>query len=152
MGAKDEKTEDIELHRNGKFARDFSFIKLRKRQSSSQDKITELFVVLAYLSLRFSGLVLIHGINLWKQTENFKIHSCILFHSTFFPEQSTLNVNKQPPFFRSFHWTFQCVDACGLKVTIYMTKVKVLCETTRIISSEHFSYDTVAASRFPIQG
>jgi hypothetical protein len=32
MGAKDEQTEDIELHRNGKFARDFSFIKLRKRQ------------------------------------------------------------------------------------------------------------------------
>jgi hypothetical protein len=64
MGAKDEKTEDIELHRNGKFARDFSFIKLRKRKSSSQDKITELFVVLAHLSLRFSELVLIHGINL----------------------------------------------------------------------------------------
>ena len=32
MGAKDEKTEDIELHENGKFARDFSFIKLKLKR------------------------------------------------------------------------------------------------------------------------
>ena len=49
----------------------------------------------------------IHRVYLWKAKDIFKLYCIrwtlyISFHSTFLPEQSTLNVNKPLLFFRSF--------------------------------------------------
>lgn len=81
MGAKDEKTEDIELeHKNGKFARDFSVIKLKlkTRQSSShEDKFynyRDVSCVGTPKSIVQRTRSNIHGVHFLKQKENFKIH------------------------------------------------------------------------------
>lgn len=92
MGAKDEKTEDIELHRNGKFARDFSFIelKLKKRQSWSQeDKIYGAVCCVGWHTcLLFSGLVLIYtGLIYENKKKILKFIHASYFIVHFFPEQ-----------------------------------------------------------------